>query len=51
MKDFATSFTAGSYADRAGVRARLAVDRAWQEEYFQKILPMLQHQENITLNR
>jgi hypothetical protein len=41
----------GSYGERAGVRAKLAVDKAWQEEYFQKILPMLQHQENITLDR
>jgi hypothetical protein len=41
----------GSYGERAGVRAKLAVDQAWQEEYFQKILPMLQHQENITLHR
>jgi hypothetical protein len=41
----------GSYGERAGVRAKLAVDQAWQEEYFQKILPMLQHQENITLDR
>jgi hypothetical protein len=31
--------------DRAGAK-----DKAWQEEYFQKI-PMLQSQENMTLSR
>jgi len=38
-----------SYAHRAGVRARLGRDQEWQSEYFQKILPWLQHQNNLTL--
>ena len=33
------------------MRAKLAVDQAWQEEYFQKILPLMQTQENMTLTR
>jgi hypothetical protein len=44
-------FFADSFSARAKVRASLAVDKAWQEEYFQKILPMLQSQENMTLSR
>jgi len=39
----------GSLSERAGVRAKLAGDQEWQKEYFQKILPMLQHQDNLTL--
>ena len=42
---------AESYSHRAGVRARLGGDAAWQEEYFQQILPWLQHQDNLTLER
>merc|ERR1712080_65163 len=38
-----------SYSHRAGVRAKLAADPQWQKEYFQKILPWLQHQDNIGL--
>ena len=40
-----------SYSERAGVRAKLAVDKEWQQEYFQKILPWLQHQDNLTMKR
>eukprot|EP00090_Calanus_glacialis_P026222 TRINITY_DN41175_c0_g1_i1.p1 TRINITY_DN41175_c0_g1~~TRINITY_DN41175_c0_g1_i1.p1 ORF type:complete len:220 (+),score=42.14 TRINITY_DN41175_c0_g1_i1:3-662(+) len=39
-----------SYAHRAGVRAKLGGDQEWQVEYFQKILPWLQHQDNLTLD-
>jgi len=38
-----------SLSSRAAVRAKLGVDEAWQREYFQLILPMLQHQNNLTL--
>jgi len=38
-----------SYAHRAGVRAKLGSDQEWQSEYFQKVLPWLQHQDNLTL--
>jgi len=38
-----------SYSHRAGVRAKLGGHQQWQEEYFQKILPWLQHQNNIAL--
>lgn len=38
-----------SYSHRARVRATLAKDQEWQTEYFQKILPWLQHQDNLTL--
>jgi len=41
----------GSLSERAGVRAKLGGDPEWQAEYFQKILPWLQHQDNITLSR
>jgi len=40
-----------SYAHRAGVRAKLGGDPEWQSEYFQKILPWLHHQDNLTLER
>ena len=40
-----------SYSQRAGVRAKLAGDTSWQQEYFQKILPWLQHQDNLTMKR
>merc|ERR1719327_1342870 len=36
-----------SYSHRAGVRAKLGGHQQWQEEYFQKILPLLQHQDNM----
>jgi len=39
----------GSLNERAGVRAKLGGDPEWQAEYFQKILPMFQNQENYTL--
>jgi len=38
-----------SYSHRAGVRAKLGGHQQWQEEYFQKILPWLQHQDNMAL--
>merc|ERR1711997_825560 len=38
-----------SYSHRADVRAKLAVDQEWQSEYFQKILPWFQHQDNFTM--
>jgi len=38
-----------SYSHRADIRARLGGDQEWQQEYFQKILPWLQHQDNLTL--
>merc|ERR1712038_299555 len=38
-----------SYSHRAEIRARLGGDQEWQQEYFQKILPWLQHQDNLTL--
>jgi len=41
----------GSLSERSGVRAKLGGDPEWQAEYFQKILPWLQHQDNITLSR
>jgi len=31
------------------IRARLGADPEWQAEYFQRILPWLQHQDNTTL--
>ena len=40
-----------SYQQRASVRAKLGGDAEWQAEYFQKILPWLQHQDNCTLKR
>ena len=40
-----------SLSHRASVRAKLAVDQEWQSEYFQKILPWFQHQDNMTLAR
>ena len=55
-----------SYSHRAGVRAKLGGHQQWQvrlflivspdwivgkEEYFQKILPWLQHQDNMALRR
>ena len=40
-----------SYQHRASVRAKLGGDAEWQAEYFQKILPWLQHQDNCTLKR
>ena len=40
-----------SYQHRASVRAKLGGDPEWQAEYFQKILPWLQHQDNCTLRR
>ena len=39
-----------SYDHRAGVRAKLAVDENWISQYFGKILPWFQRQENMTLN-
>jgi len=39
-----------SLSSRAEVRGKLAVDKVWQDDYFQKILPMLQHQTNLTLS-
>ena len=42
---------AESYSHRAAVRARLGADAEWQQEYFQQILPWLQHQDNLTLER
>jgi len=39
----------GSLKERAGVRAKLGGDPEWQAEYFQRILPMFQNQENYTL--
>lgn len=38
-----------SYSHRANVRAKLGGDPEWQSEYFQKILPWLQHQDNFTM--
>jgi len=38
-----------SYSHRAEIRARLGGDQEWQQEYFQRILPWLQHQDNLTL--
>jgi len=38
-----------NYKHRAAVRAKLGGDAEWQQEYFQKILPWLQHQDNMTL--
>merc|ERR1712241_889708 len=38
-----------SYSHRAEIRARLGGDQEWQQEYFQKILPWLQLQDNLTL--
>ena len=32
------------------IRARLGADPEWQAEYFQRILPWLQHQDNTTLS-
>ena len=40
-----------SYSHRANVRAKLGGDPEWQAEYFQKILPWLQHQDNYTMKR
>uniref|UniRef100_UPI00398EEF63 protein NipSnap homolog 3A isoform X2 n=1 Tax=Pristiophorus japonicus TaxID=55135 RepID=UPI00398EEF63 len=34
----------GSYADRAGVRAALAKEQEWQQNYISKMLPMLVNQ-------
>jgi len=39
-----------SLSERAGVRAKLGGDPDWQAQYFQKILPWLQHQDNMTLS-
>ena len=39
-----------SYDHRSGVRAKLAGDQGWISQYFGKILPWLQQQENLTLN-
>ncbi|XP_023335175.1 protein NipSnap homolog 3A [Eurytemora carolleeae] len=39
----------GSLNERAEVRAKLGQDQDWQNQYFQKILPMLQNQDNVTL--
>jgi len=39
----------GSLAERAGVRAKLGGDADWQAQYFQRILPWLQKQDNLTL--
>ena len=41
--------SADSLKHRAEVRAKLAGDETWQCEYFQKVLPMFQHQDNLTL--
>ena len=49
--DNISPFHLDSYSERAGVRAKLAVDKEWQAEYFQKILPWLQHQDNLTMKR
>jgi len=38
----------GSLSERAGVRAKLGADPVWQADYFQKILPMMTKQDNIT---
>ena len=45
------SFVPGSLAERAGVRAKLGGDADWQAQYFQRILPWLQKQDNLTLTR
>jgi len=39
-----------SLAARASVRAKLGGDPDWQAQYFQRILPWLQKQDNLTLN-
>jgi hypothetical protein len=39
-----------SYEHRAGVRAKLGGDDNWISQYFGKILPWFQKQENMTLN-
>ena len=44
-------FIVDSYSHRANVRAKLGGDPEWQSEYFQKILPWLQHQDNFTMKR
>ena len=46
-----TCLSAGSLGERAAVRAKLGIDHDWQTQYFQKILPMLQTQDNLTLTR
>ena len=38
-----------SYDHRAGVRAKLASDADWISQYFGKILPWFQKQDNMTL--
>ena len=38
-----------SYEHRAGVRAKLASDDDWISQYFGKILPWFQKQDNMTL--
>jgi len=38
-----------SLSARAEVRAKLGADPEWQSLYFQRILPWLQHQDNLTL--
>ena len=48
---FLSVYPVGSLNERAEVRAKLGQDQDWQNQYFQKILPMLQNQDNITLKR
>lgn len=43
-------FYIDSYDHRAGVRAKLAADDNWIAQYFGKILPWFQMQENMTLS-
>ena len=43
------NFDIDSYEHRAGVRAKLASDDNWISQYFGKILPWFQKQDNMTL--